>query len=523
MVRKLDLFNLKEKKMAEVHQRGLWVKIFLLLAVLSAPLATGSSVAWAQTIFVTSTADSGAGSLRQAILDANADAAANAILFDTSALSCPIAVFVTSSQLPALTGPGDTIDGSACGVTLDGSTLTGASDDGLRVRASNITIRGLTIQEFPREGIRVEPLPNLSDQIVMGVVVSKNTIRENGADGLRVSGQTGAANTSGNKVGAIIINNEVIRNGDDGIFVAGSIDSTGGHTVDVVINNNLIRGSRGVKTGGTTSGDGIRVVGGSDGSNNGVTAIISNNRVENNVDDGILVAGAGGGPGSNNIVFTEIVNNIVRKSGAAASLQGNGIRIRGGSSGTATSTGTGISVTFVVANNKSQNSKDHGINVGGGLGSSHTVKGSVSDNDVSDSGIHGIRVHGESGTTNTVTEITIKGNRSRNNGIHGIGLFQGSASNAVSVTGITDNTINNNGQDGIFVASGVPGSGATPVSANTANNNGEDGIDLNSTGYVVLANTANDNAGAGIDAVGNIDGGGNTASGNATCNTPGCF
>ena len=44
----------------------------------------------------------------------------------------------------------------------------------------------------------------------------------------------------------------------------------------------------------------------------------------------------------------------------------------------------------------------------------------------------------------------------------------------------------------------------------------ENGIDINSTGN----NTASR---AGIDAVGNVTGGGNKATQNASCNTQGCF
>lgn len=553
-----SIFLIKEKKMAAVHQRGLWVKFFLLLAVLSASLVIGSPIAWAQSLFVTSTADSGAGSLRAAIGAANADPDANPIIFDTTALSCPITIFVGSttlgSQLPALTGVGDTIDGSACGVTLDGSSAASGAV-GLRVRASKITVRGLTVQNFPDDGIRVEPPLNASNATVTGVVVSKNLIQNN-LDGLRISGQTGPVNTGGNKVGATIANNALVGNRDDGIVVFGSTGSTGGHTVEVIISNNSVRGSRGVVTGGTITGDGIRVMGGTgDGSNNTVIATISHNDVRDNIDDGIGVVGAGlNGTASDNFVHAEVVHNRVRNSGGAASTRGVGIGVRGGNVEGSTTTGSSNEITFVIAHNQSENSKDLGISVAGGLGSSHALTGSISDNDVERSGVNGIRLTGGGGTGNilhdiqllenevrrsgedgilvtggpgggaALSDILIKGNESDRNGRHGIGVFRGTgAGNSVSVAGITDNETNQNAQDGVSVGSGVPGSGATSVSSNKANNNGQDGIDLNSTGYVVLANTANNNAGAGIDAAGNIDGGGNNASGNASCNTPGCF
>jgi len=61
------------------------------------------------------------------------------------------------------------------------------------------------------------------------------------------------------------------------------------------------------------------------------------------------------------------------------------------------------------------------------------------------------------------------------------------------------------------------------VSGNRADRNAAAGILLNSMGYILSNNTASRNAGAGISAVGNTNGGGNTATQNGSCNTPGCF
>ncbi len=110
-----------------------------------------------------------------------------------------------------------------------------------------------------------------------------------------------------------------------------------------------------------------------------------------------------------------------------------------------------------------------------------------------------------------------------------VSLSRGFPNNLILVAGIMDNESNENTDDGIFIGSNIPGSGATLISGNQTNNNDEDGIDIDSSGYVVLANEANNNTtGAGIDADdagagANVDGGGNTASGNGSCNTPGCF
>src|SRR5512147_2663374 len=86
------------------------------LAFLS--LLAASSLA-ATTFTVTSTNDSGAGSLRQAILDANANAGADTIQFAVSGAGCSggVCTIAPLTGLPLITSP----------VTIDGYTQTGAA------------------------------------------------------------------------------------------------------------------------------------------------------------------------------------------------------------------------------------------------------------------------------------------------------------------------------------------------------------------------------------------------------------
>src|SRR5512144_106942 len=74
-----------------------------------------STAAAANTYTVTSTADSGAGTLRQAILDANANPGADTIAFNITG-SGPHTISIVSA-LPDITGA----------VTIDGYTQAGAS------------------------------------------------------------------------------------------------------------------------------------------------------------------------------------------------------------------------------------------------------------------------------------------------------------------------------------------------------------------------------------------------------------
>jgi hypothetical protein len=62
-------------------------------------------------IVITSTANSGAGTLRQAMLDANTDGVVNTIIFDLAVFpsASPASINLTTA-LPVMSGAGDTID-----------------------------------------------------------------------------------------------------------------------------------------------------------------------------------------------------------------------------------------------------------------------------------------------------------------------------------------------------------------------------------------------------------------------------
>ncbi|HEX4441091.1 MAG TPA: IPT/TIG domain-containing protein [Thermoanaerobaculia bacterium] len=126
----------------------------------------------AATFTVTNTGDSGAGSLRQAILDANAAPGADAIHFDipgsgvhtitpASALpdiTSPVTIdgYTQPGSSPNTNGPGQP-DNSVHQIELDGANA-GANAIGLRVYqgAGGSTIRGLVINRFSSRGIVLE-------------------------------------------------------------------------------------------------------------------------------------------------------------------------------------------------------------------------------------------------------------------------------------------------------------------------------------------------------------------------------
>ena len=104
---------------------------------------TSTPVPQGRTLLVTSPADSGPGTLRQVMQDAQSG---DMITFDSSIFppNVPVTIFVTS-DLPQITQGNLTIDASNAGVILDGSLTEGT---GLAIDSEWNTVRGLHITNF---------------------------------------------------------------------------------------------------------------------------------------------------------------------------------------------------------------------------------------------------------------------------------------------------------------------------------------------------------------------------------------
>ncbi|MFQ5874112.1 MAG: family 1 glycosylhydrolase, partial [Dehalococcoidia bacterium] len=103
------------------------------------------------TIAVNSTSDSGPGTLRRALLEAQSG---DTITFDPAVFppEAPATIYLTSS-LPPITQGDLTIDGSNAGVVLDGSTITDERANGLEIASDGNIIRGLQIISFPNAAV----------------------------------------------------------------------------------------------------------------------------------------------------------------------------------------------------------------------------------------------------------------------------------------------------------------------------------------------------------------------------------
>lgn len=210
------------------------------------------------TFAVTNTNDSGAGSLRQAILDANANVGYDTISFniDTSDPNYDALHGVWRiqplSDLPAITetalldGWSQTGFSSNPVIELDGSLAAG-STAGLLLRGSDITIRGFMVHSFVDDGIELGGDNGFGDNnILHGNWVGLNAAgvaAPNGDHGILLT--AGAANNiiggTGAHEGNVIAGNThvgiVIRNpGSDGNLVIGNYIGVGPDGVTAIGN-----------------------------------------------------------------------------------------------------------------------------------------------------------------------------------------------------------------------------------------------------------------------------------------------
>ena len=239
------------------------------------------------TFTVTNTSDSGAGSLRQAILDANAAAGTDTITFNIAGGGVH-----TIDLLSALPAIADTIiidgwsepDFSGTPVIELNGTSAGAGVDGLRLEAGSdgSTIQGLVINRFSDEGIDING--GVGHTIIgnyIGIDPTGAVDRGNSDNGIAIK-------TDSNTIGGLTAGERNVISGNTG----SGIHLTGTGAIDNLIIGNFI----GTDATGTTAigntVDGIHLeLGASDNIVGGTTAA-ARNIISGNVDDGIGVTGA---------------------------------------------------------------------------------------------------------------------------------------------------------------------------------------------------------------------------------------
>ena len=218
-------------------------------------------------LIVTNTNDGGPGSLRQAILEANANPGADTIQFNIAPGGAQ--TITPATPLPEITSP----------VTIDGSTQPGFSGNpiielnginenspfsiGLETSAGSSVVRGLVINRFDDDGIRLKTTgSNIIEGNFLGTDLTGTADRGNFPNGLVVDsnssnniigGTVAAARNviSGNGTGIDLFGktNNQIRGNFIGTDLTGNVrirNDFNGVSISLSANNNTI--------GGTTAG-----------------------------------------------------------------------------------------------------------------------------------------------------------------------------------------------------------------------------------------------------------------------------
>ena len=167
---------------------------------------------------VGNTSDSGPGSLRQAILDANTDPGTT----DHISFSIPgsgVHTITLQSPLPPIASPlvidGTTQPGYAVGAPL--IELNGNGKTGLVLNGGESTIRGLVINGFSGDAIVISSAGNTIEGNLIGTDPSGTLARPNTGNGIRI---TGSSNVVGGTTASA--RNFIAGNVGDGVLVSGA-------------------------------------------------------------------------------------------------------------------------------------------------------------------------------------------------------------------------------------------------------------------------------------------------------------
>ncbi len=467
------------------------------------------------TIVVSSTADSGAGSLRDAINLSNTMPGADEIHFNIAGPGvktiAPLSALPTITDSVIINGytqPGASVNTLTVGnnanllIELSGANLLGL-ENGLTISAGNSTVRGLVINNQFKDGIAISTKGgNIIEGNFIGTNASGTIALANADDGISISG------VSNNLIGGdtAAARNVISGNLSDGIVVADATFNTisgnyiginAGGVAAIANQGNGIRLARGSNNtiGGLTTGARNVISGnGSDGIDirSGFNSVIGNYLGTNaagtaaiaNFVAGVLVIGSVAEPSAGNTIggSTAGHRNIISGNGSY------GIQIEG-----ALSTQTTVQGNYIGTNATGSaavaNLKD-GVRItdsaGSLIGGSSAGMGNLLSGNTSD----GIEIHGDNNV--------VQGNRigtnagglaSLANGNNGVNILPGNAMDATGnlIGGNTAgqrNIISGNLSDGVEIqdASGNTISGnyiGTNINGNAAIANGGDGIKLN--------------------------------------------
>ena len=262
---------------------------------------------------MTTTADAGAGSLRQAILDANAAAGADTIAFNI--VGGGVHTITLATELPDITDP-VTIDGytqsgaspntngtsqglnTVLRIEIDGTALSSPSANCLDVEAAGTTIRGLVINRCGGSGIRLQSTAN-------NAVIEGNFIGTN---------PTGTASYTG------VPNDLIVGNSPDNVRIGGTTPAA----------RNLLSGGDdkiALGVGGGAGPDGLLVQGNLIGTDITGTLALPNGGVGVDVEDATNTVIGGASAAARNVISGNMTTGVYLHGGDVGLIAGNYIGV----------------------------------------------------------------------------------------------------------------------------------------------------------------------------------------------------
>ena len=297
-------------------------------------VAVSAMPAVAATFMVTKVGDTGPGSLRQAILNANASVEPDEIHFNipgagvqTIKPKAPLPTITSPVTIDGYTQPGAEPNTRAAGnnaklrIQLDGSD-TPAGSIGLQITAGNSTVRGLVINNFPGTGIQ------LGEGTNGGNVIVGNFIGTNAAGTIARGNRNGIFlfSSPGNQIGGT---SPAARN-----LISGN---TAAAITTFVTSNNVIEGNyigtdragRQVVSSGDANASGIELNAVCDNNRIGGTAAGARNVISGHQRIAIFMQGTVGNVVEGNYIGTDVTgevalgNGLNQQAGCAVCINGN--------------------------------------------------------------------------------------------------------------------------------------------------------------------------------------------------------
>jgi titin len=394
---------------------------------------------------VTNTSNGGAGSLRQAILDANVNPGSDIIEFDiepggaqTIPLTSPLPTLADTVFIDATTQPG-WVASPLITVTNEG----GFGSNGLTLTADGCKVKGLELTKFTLAGVGVYSNNN---------VIADDWVESNGI-GVEIANAV-----SGNVLGGTTVRsrNVISGNSAEGVYIHEG--STGN-----LVEGNYI-GTQANGSGAFANGyDGVDLLDGASNNTVGGTATGAGNLISGNSMDGIFID----------------------KDATADVVQGNKI-------------GTDVNGTAAVANGADgiDLSGSSGDTVGGTAArAGNLISGNSSDGLLITDGGTGNLVQGNKIGTDTTGNVAVA------NGRDGVYIFDGASNNTVGGTAAgAGNLISGNSLSGILISDAGPGNlvqgnkVGTDAAGIAALGNALEGVDIVGASADTIGGTA---AGAG--------------------------